>query len=434
MEHVVVVGAGVTGLFLAVGLGRRGYRVTVVDRDSGPSATGWKRRGVMQFHHPHGIRQQAIDALDAEMPDVHEALLAVGAVDVVTGGLLCRRSTFERALRSAAAAEPGVTLLTGNVGDDVPRGGGRATGVLVDGQPLAADLVLDAGGRNSRIGAELRPDTEDQDCGLAYVSRQHVLLPGATPGPMSSGLGYLQQHRGYLVAAFLQDAATFSTLIARDSSDDDLAGLRHAPGYEAACAAIPALAAWTDPERSRPTSAPMVGANLHNTYRGQGTLPGLIHVGDAVCVTNPTVGRGIATSLMQARSLLTALSEHDDLRDACASFDAYCESAIRPWFDDHISTDPDRLARYRGADVDLDRPLTSVWIAEAMPAVAADLRPVIGRFLAMRTLPAELATIEPAAKAIYRGGWRPDRPAGPGHTDLAELIKAAEDTRPRRDG
>ena len=54
--------------------------MTIVDRDPGPAADGsWERRGVMQFHHPHGLRKQVVDALAAEMPDVQDALLAAGA-------------------------------------------------------------------------------------------------------------------------------------------------------------------------------------------------------------------------------------------------------------------------------------------------------------------------------------------------------------------
>src|SRR5919112_2199367 len=174
--HVAIVGAGPTGLFGAIALARRGHRVTVVDRDRGPAPDGtWERRGVMQFHHPHAVRQQIMDALDAEMPEVRQALLAAGAqwATMPEGGdqagrfvgLQCRRSTFERILRAAAAAEPGVTLLPGHV-DGVLSARGRAMGLRVDGQDLAADLVLNASGRSGRIGDDLRAPEEGADCGL----------------------------------------------------------------------------------------------------------------------------------------------------------------------------------------------------------------------------------------------------------------------------
>ena len=156
--RAVIVGAGPTGLYTGMALARRGHEVTVVDRDPGPgSGQGWDRKGVMQFHHPHFFRQQVADALLAEMPEVWHGLLAAGAKPAtlpgqpgVQAGLHCRRLTFERVLRSAAEAVPGVTLRTGHV-DAVSAAGGRATGVRVDRRQVDADLVIDAGGRAGRL-------------------------------------------------------------------------------------------------------------------------------------------------------------------------------------------------------------------------------------------------------------------------------------------
>src|SRR5689334_21335829 len=105
--RVAIVGAGPTGLFSGVALARRGHQVTIVDRDRGPAPDGsWARRGVMQFHNPHGLRRQVVDALEAEIPEVHARLRAAGAVDTILPaegprpemvvGMQCRRSTFER--------------------------------------------------------------------------------------------------------------------------------------------------------------------------------------------------------------------------------------------------------------------------------------------------------------------------------------------------
>ena len=68
--RTAIVGTGPTGLYLGLALARRGHEVTIVDRDPGPDGDRWDRKGVMQFHHPHGFRQQVIEALRAEIPDV----------------------------------------------------------------------------------------------------------------------------------------------------------------------------------------------------------------------------------------------------------------------------------------------------------------------------------------------------------------------------
>ena len=155
--RAVIVGAGPTGLYTGMALARRGHEVMIIDRDPGPSGgQWWDRKGVMQFHHPHFFRQQVADALFAEMPEVWHGLLAAGAAPATLpgqpgaqAGLHCRRLTFERVLRSAAEAEPGVTLRTGHV-DEVSAARGRATGLRVGRRQVDADLVIDAGGRAGR--------------------------------------------------------------------------------------------------------------------------------------------------------------------------------------------------------------------------------------------------------------------------------------------
>src|SRR5215217_4138786 len=107
----------------------------------------------MQFDHAHTFRRQVIDALQAEMPDVLDDLVAAGATIATAGdnrpmAMLCRRETFERSLWRRAAAQPGVTFCCGHV-DRIEQDRGRAVGVTVDGRTVHAGLVIDASGRSS---------------------------------------------------------------------------------------------------------------------------------------------------------------------------------------------------------------------------------------------------------------------------------------------
>src|SRR5215472_3519039 len=410
----VVVGAGPTGLYTAVALARRGHQVTVIDRDPGPDGgQWWDRKGVMQFHHPHSFRQQVADALLAEMPEVWQGLLAAGAVPItvpdqpgVPAGLLCRRVTFERVLRAAAEAEPGVWLRTGHV-DEVCGERGRATGVMVGGQRVSADLVIYAGGRGGRLTRAIRAPGEGGDCGIAYVSRQYTMLPGAADGPVNMPFGALMMYPGYLVAVFIHDNRILSVLIARASTDRQLAALRTQAAFEAAARAVPALAAWTDPGRSRPLTRVLPGGRLYNSYRGQlndagrVALEGLIYAGDAVCTTNPALGRGVTTSLLQARQLIGLLGEHGrDLTSCSLAFDSWCAAQIRPWFDDHVYWDADVIRRWSGEDVDLTRPLPSDLImaaAQADPEIAK----VVGPYAATVARASTRGAVQARARAIY---------------------------------
>jgi len=434
--RVAIVGAGPTGLFTATVLARRGHRVTLVDRDPGPAADGsWARRGVMQFHHPHGIRQPIVDVLGTDLPDVGEALVAAGAEPILVqghpGGLKSRRITFERVLRSAAVAEPGVTTVVGHA-DEVLSDRGRACGVRIDGAVLDADLVINATGRSGRLADALRAPETSGDCGISYVSRQYQLLPGAEPGPASSPVGLISRFAGYIAVVFVQDNGTMSASLTRCDTDEELAGWRFPEVYEAVARIVPGLAEWTDPGRSRPITRVLPGVHLRNTYRGQldergrVALPGLIHLGDVVCTTNPTAGRGIATSLSQASSLTGLLAEHpDDVRAATLAFDDYCTTSIKPWFDDHQASDPDAVRLLAGQDLDLSRPLTSVHITAAADA-DPELKPLVGPYLGMNALPSSLAAAEPGARRVYEGGWRPELLPGPTRDDLVDLISRTE--------
>jgi len=443
--RAVIVGAGPTGLYTAIALARRGHQVTVIDRDPGPDGgQWWDRKGVMQFHHPHFFRQQVADALLAEMPEVWQGLLAAGAVPAslpgqpgAPAGLHCRRVTFERVLRAAAETEPGVLLRTGHV-DEVCGERGRAAGVMVGGHRVHADLVIDAGGRSGRLTRALRGPAEGGDCGIAYVSRQYKMLPGAADGPVNMPFGVVVTYPGYLAAVFIHDSRILSVLIARASTDRQLAALRTRAAFEAAARAVPALAAWTDPGRSRPLTPVLPGGRLYNSYRGQlndagrVALDGLIFAGDSVCTTNPAAGRGVTTSLLQARQLISLLEEHGrDLTSCSLAFDSWCADHIRPWFEDHVYWDTDLIRRWSGQDVDLTRPLPPDLIiaaAQADPEIATITWP----YQAMLALPSSLDAVQARARAIYATGWRPPMPPGPARDELADLVTAAASCRSNR--
>ena len=433
--RIVVVGAGPTGLFIAIALARRGREVVVVDRDAGPPPvpeTVWRRRGVMQFDHAHTFRRQVIDALRAEMPDVLDDLVTAGAT-IATGAdnrpaaMLCRRATFERVLRNSAAAQPGVTLRCGHV-DRIEQHGGRTVGVRVDGQTVPADAVIDAAGRSSRFTDGIRPPAAGGDCGAVYVTRQYRLRDSADTGPMNSPIGLSLGLAGYWAIAFLHDNGAFSITFTHDGTERRLRLLRGDEVFDNAVRAIPLLREWIDSSRAQPISRALPGGRLYNSYRGQldasglPVLPGLISVGDAVCTTTPLAGRGVSLALMQGQELVGALDRNaTDIIAATMQFDQWCLRNIRPWFDDHRHTDADRMRRWLGGDVDLGRRLPSDLIVAAAIADPA-LTDIVGPYTTMDALPASLAPAETRAREIYATGWRPPVPDGPTRAELSEVV------------
>jgi 2-polyprenyl-6-methoxyphenol hydroxylase-like FAD-dependent oxidoreductase len=435
--RTIIVGGGPVGMFCAVALARRGDDVIVVDRDAGPPASGpWARRGVMQFHLPHFFRPMVRQAMTTQMPEVWEAILAAGGVEACPDGfpaemtgLQCRRSTFERAVWTAAAREPRLTLHTGHA-DRLLTGNGRVTGVAVNRSAVDADRVIVAAGRASRFAAETRPPAEGGTCGFSYVARMYRARPGVTlPG---DGLPMGSLYRGYLAIVFPQDDRTLSVLVVRASTDDALARLRHQEHFDEVAPLIPRLRPWVDADRFEPITGVMAGSGLTNTYRGQldeaGRAPaaGLFFAGDAVCTTNPAAGRGVSLGLRQASALIAMLAERGaGPREVAERFDGWCTSNIRPWYEDHLYWDATLLRRFDGADIDIEARIPSDVVcaaAEADPAIA----PAAGAYLAMRALPSVLDPVQDNARAVLRTGWRPGFADGPTRDELAAIL-----TRPR---
>jgi 2-polyprenyl-6-methoxyphenol hydroxylase-like FAD-dependent oxidoreductase len=391
----------------------------------------------MQFHHAHGFRPQVGMVLEQEWPEAYAAWIAAGAEPIafelpdgrtVPGVIRSRRDTFERALRTTAPDVPGLTLVQGHV-DGVRTERGRATGLVVDGRPIEADLVVDASGRSGHATDAVRAPAEVGGlCGMAYVDRQYRLRDGAEPGPMGNPLAWQADLDGYQCIVFLHERGYFSVLLVRPTADAALKDLRHTAAFEAACGAIPGLAEWTDPERAQPVTDVLPGGPLRNAYRGQRQvdhatpLPGLVAVGDSVATTTPTFGRGITTTYLQVRALLGLLDDGADPETLAEPFGAWCAENMLPWVLDHLRMDTDLVRRWEGGDVDLARPLPSDLVmaaAEVDPRINAALT----GYFAMIELPSCLEPVEPLARAVYETGWRPPYSPGPTRDELVEIVR-----------
>jgi len=429
---VIIVGAGPTGVTFGAALARRGHRVVAVDRDPGPAGGGlWRRRGVMQFDHPHGFRPQVRNLLLAEWPEAWQAWVDLGAepFDLPSPGaarpaigVRSRRSTYERALRRAAADVDVLTLASGHV-TGVVEFDDRVVGAVVDGATVEADLVVDAGGRVSRLSPPGEADVT-ADTGMAYVTRTYRRHDGAGLGPMTRPVAWAGIFDGYLVLVFPHEHGHFSVVIVGPTADGSLTLLRHLDAFEAACRAIPGLSEWTDPALAVPTSGVLVGGRLHNSYRPQRGRPGLVTVGDSVATTAPTAGRGVAMASMQIEALVRLLDAGADPLTAADPFGAWCDASIRPWVDDHFAVDAEAVRLWQGDDIDPTDPLTS---AAIVAAVEADKRiaPHLGGYLEMSALPVSLAPAESLARAVYDSGWRQPYSDGPTRNELVDLLQRA---------
>ena len=96
-----------------------------------------------------------------------------------------------------------------------------------------------------------------------------------------------------------------------------------------------------------------VMGGLHNTLRrlvvdGRPVVLGLHAVGDAVCTTNPTFGRGLGMVLRGAARLVDVLAAHpDDPHEQALQMDQAVSDDIAPWYADQAASDAARLAMLR---------------------------------------------------------------------------------------
>src|SRR5215207_90402 len=347
--NVIVLGGGVCGLATATMLARDGHRVTVLERDPAPTPPSpeaawedWGRDGVAQFRQAHYLQARGRVVLEAELPDVLGALVAAGGLridplsrmpsliadrerrpgDERLATVTARRTTVEQVFAKAADSQDGVEVRRGVAAARLEAalrdGALHVAAVWTEaGERLAANLVIDAMGRRSRLPKLLQeagggPVAEDaEDSGFIYYTRFFRSDDGSTPQPRAPLLTHYSAHSVLTLPA---DSGTWSVTLYASSRDQALKRLRHVDAFTAAVRACPLQAHWLDGEPM--TGVMAMGGVLDRCRRiNTGARPlvtGLAAVGDAWACTNPSLGRGIALGLLHAGVLRASVAAHGD--------------------------------------------------------------------------------------------------------------------------
>ncbi len=342
-RRAVVVGSGMAGLFSARVLADHFDEVVLIDRDDVPDSPV-TRDGVPQSKHFHALLPGGLNIANELFPGFTDDLRSAGAVPSVVGrdfvayrpegrsyslavyqpepkpmGLIyfMSRSLLEHCLRRRVHDLPNVETRYRSLVRDVLADEGRVTGVVIEGgERLAADLVVDASGRNARTAQWLAtlgfatPPESVINCDFAYASA--VVRPSDPEALGGAGFFVLPSPGG--------PYNTRGAYVVRIEGDKWMAGLGGRFGDYPPTdvdqwrqfGRTLAHPIWdevlTATELVTKPAAFRFPRSVRRHFERLDRFPdGLVPVGDSVCHFNPLYGQGMSAAACQARALKEVL-------------------------------------------------------------------------------------------------------------------------------
>jgi 2-polyprenyl-6-methoxyphenol hydroxylase-like FAD-dependent oxidoreductase len=345
--HAIIIGASTTGLIAAAALSRHFGRITVLERDVLPAQPEW-RKGVPQSRHVHLLLSRGESIVDHYFPGLASDLARSGArrIDMAgdtkwyyaggwktrfTSGVAmhCQSKGFlEWSLRQSVLALGNVEVRDrAEVTEFLSEGDAIAGVRLREGGDLSADLVVDAGGRNSRTPSRLAElgfgdvAVSDLPVDVGYATRMFKAPPG--PRDWQSIIihpRYPDARLGVLIP--IEGERWLLTLVGwrGDHPPADEAGFL---AFAKSLAVPDIYDAVVDAEPLNSIGLHRFPGNLRRHYENLATMPeGLVVIGDAVCSFNPIYGQGMSHGAMAARILDDCLTRRAQSGAGLAGFAA----------------------------------------------------------------------------------------------------------------
>lgn len=466
--RILIIGGSVVGLGAAIALADSGHQVEILERAAEPfpstvdEAFGRQRPTVPQAMHSHAFASLGCNLLRDRARDVYDGLFAAGATEVNLADyhppmlrdferqpadehlrmVISRRSTFELVLRERALARPNVSISVGaTVRGLVLADDGNVNGVrLADGSVVTGDLVVDATGRRSAADTWLAeaglpvPNVTSESCKIVYYTRYYRMLTEQPPGPLNRGFGSGGLWDSYTAVLFLGDNRTFSISVGVLPEDAELKGLRHEAAFTAAVRATPMLAGWVARGNSEPISPVYAMGGLDNSIKESMVVPGFVALGDAVCTTNPSYGRGVSLGLSHAYLLADHLAEHGSVdAEFATEFARRTQALVRPWYEEALANDRGRAGMWEATlhGQPMGRPPAGVvtfGTAVAASTGDAEVWRRVANVMMMLAKPAALYADQEIGQRIGRvlAGGPPMQLPGASREQLIAAVRAAD--------
>jgi 2-polyprenyl-6-methoxyphenol hydroxylase-like FAD-dependent oxidoreductase len=332
MTHALVVGGSIAGLLAARVAANHFDQVTLLERDPFLDTGPAHRRGVPQAHHLHILLMRGQAIFEQLLPGLTADMERAGAPRIDSAQDLLWRNPagwgvrFRSGLTKLAFTRD---LLDWHVRQHLVhcrqvtvRGGAEvadlepeARGVrLLDGERIAADLVIDASGRGSRAPRWLQalgyqaPPEEVVDAHLGYASRlyrktpvdwQGVYVQAAPPHSPRAGVVFSVEDDRWLV--------TLAGTEPRPPTDD--------AGFVSFARTLPSPLVYETVSTAEALSPIVATRSGGNRLRHFERLPDwpqrFVVIGDAACAFNPVYGQGMTVAALEALALDDCLTRGD---------------------------------------------------------------------------------------------------------------------------
>jgi 2-polyprenyl-6-methoxyphenol hydroxylase-like FAD-dependent oxidoreductase len=336
-KHAIVIGASIGGLCAARVLADFYDRVTVFERDDLPDGPA-NRAAVPQGRHVHLLMARGAEEFDAHFPGLLDDMVAAGvpilenrpdcihfgAAGHVLGthhrlqdeftAYVPSRPQLEWQIRRRVMAIDNVDIVHAAVSDpsyDAARQ--RVTGVQLDsGETVAADMVVDAAGRGTRLPVWLaqwgfdRPREDTVAVGIGYATHQLRIPDGLIAEKVIVAGASREQPLGLGMLCYEDGTWGLTTFgVAKVEPPHNFSGM-----CALADEILPAHVA-TAVRQGEPIGDVAFHKYPTSRWRRYDKLDrfpaGIIPFGDAVVSFNPTFGQGMTMTSLQAGHLRRAL-------------------------------------------------------------------------------------------------------------------------------